>query len=296
MRTGRGAIGVIGIDSDKPGPLLTPDQRRLLDALIDQAALAIERVYLVEDVDRAKRTVETDRLRSALLTSISHDLKTPLASVLGAAGTLRDLSTALDDDAEGRAARHHHRRIRAAQPLHRQSARHDQARVRRRRAEHGAARSRRDRRQRAAAREQDPGASPGGAGARRRPADAGARCGAVRAGAVQSARQCRQICAAGTTIRIQSWRDQETRLSAGPRRGRRHSAGGPRAHLRQVLSRARRAIRCAPAPGSASRSRAASSRPCTARSRRRTAPTGPARSSPSRLPVPPATEQLDTAA
>ncbi|MGA7487663.1 MAG: sensor histidine kinase KdpD, partial [Xanthobacteraceae bacterium] len=82
MRTGRGAIGVVGIDSDKPGPLLTPDQRRLLDALIDQAALAIERVYLVEDVDRAKRTIETDRLRSALLTSISHDLKTPLAAVL----------------------------------------------------------------------------------------------------------------------------------------------------------------------------------------------------------------------
>ncbi|HEY7662634.1 MAG TPA: sensor histidine kinase KdpD [Xanthobacteraceae bacterium] len=97
MRTGRGAIGVIGIDSDKPGPLLTPDQRRLLDALIDQAALAIERVSLVEDVDRAKRTIETDRLRSALLTSISHDLKTPLAAVLAAAGTLRGLAGALTD-------------------------------------------------------------------------------------------------------------------------------------------------------------------------------------------------------
>jgi two-component system sensor histidine kinase KdpD len=97
MRTGRGAIGVMGIDSDKTGPLLTPDQRRLLDALIDQAALAIERVYLVEDVDSAKRTIETDRLRSALLTSISHDLKTPLAAVLGAASTLRDLSTGLSD-------------------------------------------------------------------------------------------------------------------------------------------------------------------------------------------------------
>jgi two-component system, OmpR family, sensor histidine kinase KdpD len=63
MRTGRSAIGVIGIDSDKPGPLLTPDERRLLDALIDQGALAIERVYLVEDMDRVKRTVETERLR-----------------------------------------------------------------------------------------------------------------------------------------------------------------------------------------------------------------------------------------
>jgi two-component system sensor histidine kinase KdpD len=97
MRTGRGLIGVIGIDDDRTGPLLTPDQRRLLDALVDQGALAIERVLLVEDMDRVKRTVESDRLRSALLTSISHDLKTPLASVLGAASTMRDLDTGLSD-------------------------------------------------------------------------------------------------------------------------------------------------------------------------------------------------------
>ena len=92
MRTGRGAVGVVGIDSDEPGPLLTPEQRRLLDALLDQAALAIERVQLVEDVDRARLAAETDRLRSALLTSISHDLRTPLASILGAAGSLQGLS------------------------------------------------------------------------------------------------------------------------------------------------------------------------------------------------------------
>jgi two-component system sensor histidine kinase KdpD len=97
MRTGRGAIGVIGIDDDRSGPLLTPDQRRLLDALVDQSALAIERVQLVEDMDRVKRTMESDRLRAALLTSISHDLKTPLASVLGSASTMRDFSQALTD-------------------------------------------------------------------------------------------------------------------------------------------------------------------------------------------------------
>lgn len=97
MRTGRGPIGVIGIDNDRTGPLLTPDQRRLLDALVDQGALAIERVLLVEDMDRVKRTVESERLRAALLTSISHDLKTPLASVLGAASTMRDLAGALSD-------------------------------------------------------------------------------------------------------------------------------------------------------------------------------------------------------
>src|ERR1700694_572830 len=43
-RAGRGPLGVVGIIRDELGPLLTPDQQRLLDALADQAALAIERV------------------------------------------------------------------------------------------------------------------------------------------------------------------------------------------------------------------------------------------------------------
>ena len=91
LRTGRAAVGVIGLDNDRrDGPLLTPEQQRLLDALADQAALAIERIQLVADVDRARLAAEADRLRSALLTSISHDLKTPLAAILGAASTLRD--------------------------------------------------------------------------------------------------------------------------------------------------------------------------------------------------------------
>jgi two-component system sensor histidine kinase KdpD len=101
MRTGRGPVGVMGIDSDKQGPLLAPDERRLLDALIDQGALAIERVHLVEDMDRVRRTVETERLRSALLTSISHDLKTPLAAVLGAAGTMQNLWRDLSEAQKG---------------------------------------------------------------------------------------------------------------------------------------------------------------------------------------------------
>jgi two-component system, OmpR family, sensor histidine kinase KdpD len=97
MRTGRGAVGILGITRDDTGVLLRSEQRRLLDALADQGALAIERVHLVEDIDRVKRTAETDRLRSALLTSISHDLKTPLAAVLGAASALRDLAGSLDN-------------------------------------------------------------------------------------------------------------------------------------------------------------------------------------------------------
>jgi two-component system, OmpR family, sensor histidine kinase KdpD len=99
MQTGRGAVGVIGIDRDEPGSMLTPDQQRLLDALADQAALAIERVNLVEAVDRARLAVETDRLRSALLTSISHDLRTPLASILGSATSLSGALDAATRDA-----------------------------------------------------------------------------------------------------------------------------------------------------------------------------------------------------
>ena len=100
MRTGRGIVGVIGLDTDGTGPILSPESRRLFDALADMAALAIERVRLVEDLDRAERAAETDRLRQALLTSISHDLRTPLSSVLGAATTLRDLDQALPRDAK----------------------------------------------------------------------------------------------------------------------------------------------------------------------------------------------------
>ena len=98
MRTGRGAIGVLGIDGERAAPLLSAAERRLLDALVDQSALAIERVHLVADIDKVKRSVEAEHLRSALLTSISHDLKTPLAAVLGAAEALRDLSAKLSED------------------------------------------------------------------------------------------------------------------------------------------------------------------------------------------------------
>lgn len=100
MKTGRGPVGVIGLDSDKPGPILSPDQRRLFDALADQAALAIERIRLAEDIENSRLVAETERLRAALLTSISHDLRTPLSVILGAASSLKSLEGTLD--AEGR--------------------------------------------------------------------------------------------------------------------------------------------------------------------------------------------------
>src|ERR1700745_808989 len=81
MHTGRGPVGVVGLDSESPGPLLSPDQRRLFTARADEAALACDRIVLARDVERARVAAEAEQFRSALLTSISHDLRTPLASI-----------------------------------------------------------------------------------------------------------------------------------------------------------------------------------------------------------------------
>jgi two-component system sensor histidine kinase KdpD len=95
IQTQRGAIGVVGISREKPA-LLSPDERRLLDALLDQAAVAIERVRLAEDVDQVRLQAETERLRNALLTSVSHDLRTPLATIIGALSSLKSFGETYD--------------------------------------------------------------------------------------------------------------------------------------------------------------------------------------------------------
>ena len=227
MRTGRGAVGVIGIDSDEPGPLLTPDQRRLLDALSDQAALAIERVNLAEDVDRARLAAETERLRSALLTSISHDLRTPLASILGSATSLS--RSRADDEATRtellRTIQEEAERLNRFIANLLDMTRLESARCA---ANPEPVECRRRDRQRAAARRQD----AGGASRRRwtgaRPADARLDRGAVRAGAVQPAGQCRQICAGRHAGDDHAHGATDGRVDgAGDGRRARHSAGGP---------------------------------------------------------------------
>ncbi|HTU54187.1 MAG TPA: sensor histidine kinase KdpD [Acetobacteraceae bacterium] len=100
IETGRGVLGVVGLDRDAPGALLGPDERRLLDSLTGQAALAIERIMLASDLDRERLATETERLRTALLTSISHDLRTPLATILGSATTLTAEGATLDPRAQ----------------------------------------------------------------------------------------------------------------------------------------------------------------------------------------------------
>ena len=93
MRTVRGPIGLLGVrpDADVDQPLL-----QALAALADQAAVAMERVRLANDAARSAAHQETQKLRTALLSSLSHDLRTPLAGIRGAASTLREAWDDLD--------------------------------------------------------------------------------------------------------------------------------------------------------------------------------------------------------
>jgi len=84
-------LGVIGLNLGAKHATLTPEQQRLYFAMRDQAATALERILLTEDVKRAQLVSESDRLRSALLSSVSHDLRTPLASIIGSATSLNEL-------------------------------------------------------------------------------------------------------------------------------------------------------------------------------------------------------------
>lgn len=84
---GERRLGVLGIAYADDRQLARTD-RRLLDALIDQIALALERLRLTEDLAATQLASETERLRTALLNSVSHDLRTPLVTIIGAAGHL----------------------------------------------------------------------------------------------------------------------------------------------------------------------------------------------------------------
>jgi len=68
-----------------------------LDALLDQAAIALERAELIEERARGEARAETEALRTALLTSLGHDLKTPLTSIRGAISTLRTSGPGLSE-------------------------------------------------------------------------------------------------------------------------------------------------------------------------------------------------------
>lgn len=82
--TARGPDGVIAVEM----PQMTAEERSFAEAMIDQAAVALERARLVTDLEDARLVSEHERMRAALLSSVSHDLRTPLSSIIGAASSL----------------------------------------------------------------------------------------------------------------------------------------------------------------------------------------------------------------
>jgi two-component system, OmpR family, sensor histidine kinase KdpD len=96
LKTPRRVVGVLGVKPKEEGHQMTPDQRRLLETFSSQAALAIERAQLAEQAQEAQLFQITERLQTALLNSISHDLRTPLVSITGALSSLSDGGVAMD--------------------------------------------------------------------------------------------------------------------------------------------------------------------------------------------------------
>ncbi len=94
LKTARGRLGVLGVRS---AARLNEPQTQALTALADQAAVAWERVRLATESARTAAMEETQKLRTALLASLGHDLRTPLTGIQGAAGTLRTSWARLDE-------------------------------------------------------------------------------------------------------------------------------------------------------------------------------------------------------
>ena len=83
-----GPIGVLGVWANDPHALETPEQLHQMETFANQTALALERGLLAEEAHKAQMRVETEKLRSSLLSSVSHDLRTPLSAITGAASAL----------------------------------------------------------------------------------------------------------------------------------------------------------------------------------------------------------------
>jgi two-component system sensor histidine kinase KdpD len=96
LQTPQGKIGVVGIYPPPSHNMFSPDQMHLLEIYGNQTALAIERARLSDETERAQVQIETERMRSSLLSSVSHDLRTPLAAITGAVSGLLESDKKLD--------------------------------------------------------------------------------------------------------------------------------------------------------------------------------------------------------
>lgn len=92
-------LGVIGICPEPPDLFGDPEQRRMLESCASLVALSLERDLSLLDAQDAELRVQTEQLRNSLLSSVSHDLRTPLATIAGSASRLLDAAqTKLPDD------------------------------------------------------------------------------------------------------------------------------------------------------------------------------------------------------
>jgi two-component system sensor histidine kinase KdpD len=96
FNTPQGVLGVLGINLRETGADFADDEESLFNALVNQAAVAIQRARLAEEARQVELIRQKEKLQSALLSSISHDLRTPLASITGTLTTLIDQSAELD--------------------------------------------------------------------------------------------------------------------------------------------------------------------------------------------------------
>jgi two-component system sensor histidine kinase KdpD len=94
-------LGVLGVAREDAVDTLSAADRRLLDTLVDQAALILERARMIVETAEAQRYSQTEKLRTALLSSISHDLRTPLVSIVGAVSTLLALDERIGPSGRG---------------------------------------------------------------------------------------------------------------------------------------------------------------------------------------------------
>jgi two-component system sensor histidine kinase KdpD len=97
LRAPHGTLGVIGLKLPPSSTRLDAMQQQTARAMADDIAQALQRTRLVSELETTRLANETERLRSALLSSVSHDLRTPLASIIGAAGSLESYGDAMDD-------------------------------------------------------------------------------------------------------------------------------------------------------------------------------------------------------
>jgi two-component system sensor histidine kinase KdpD len=90
LRAGKTRVGVMGLLPTDPRRFGDPTQEQLLAAFTGQIATAIERARLADTAQQARIQIETEQLRNSLLSSVSHDLRTPLAVITGSAATLAE--------------------------------------------------------------------------------------------------------------------------------------------------------------------------------------------------------------